>query len=66
MWTSLADLLVSEGAPEDPREDGLVVECLESLVQAVHQAVEELEGVVLLAQVYLLALQSARVGQIKV
>lgn len=52
MRTSLADLLVGEGASQDLAEHGRVAQGLQGLVQAVHQRVEELQCIVLLPQVY--------------
>ena len=54
MWAAFADLLVCEGSSEHFRQDRIVAEGLEPLVQTVHQTVEELKGIVLLSQVYFL------------
>ena len=63
MWAALADLLISEGSSEHLRQDGIVAEHLETLVQTVHQAVEELKGIVLFSQVHSLTPQSEREGR---
>ena len=52
VWAVLADLLVCEGSSQHLLQYGDLAEGLEAFVQTVHQAVEELQGIVLVAQVY--------------
>jgi len=47
VWAVLADLLVGKGAAKHARQYRSVAESFQSLVQAVDQTVEKLEGIVL-------------------
>ena len=57
--TILADLLVGKWSAKDACQNRCVAECLQCLVQAINQTVEELQCVVLLTEVHWLTLQPA-------
>ena len=59
MRAAFAYLLVSKGASQHVGEDGERAVSLETFVQAVHQTVEELKGIVLLTEVDSLTPQPA-------
>lgn len=58
VWAPLTDLLVGKRSSQHLTEHGGVAQGFQSLVQTVHQRVEKLQGVVLLAQVHRFAPQS--------
>lgn len=49
---TLAYLLVGEGASQHLAQHGWVAQSFQSLVQTVHQRIEELQSIVLLPQVH--------------
>ncbi len=64
MWTSLADFLISVGSTQDVGYFSGEAVGLETLVQTIHQTVEELKGVVLLTKIYTIAPQSETNGRV--